>query len=222
MKNKNFEQAQAEQGEHKNKAKFGYKPFAFFSGVFDIVIAVAILGVGVYAILQMLGAFDTGNEGVNFLLGIFYWPFIAAVAMLFGVGGILFIIAGILTLVSSFKSDRKNFNGLLVAAAVFDVLLMPTSIFLIYASSGNGKILNIVLTVLLAVGFVFKIIDIVLTKRRLKKFNTAKLEETSASFAGPNFDNLSEIHGTDNDKKIEPNLKNDDGTNGIDFSKLGK
>ena len=222
MGNENFEEAQIEQGKQQNKAKFGYKPFAFFSGVFDIVIAVAILGIGVYAILQMLGAFDTGNEGVNFLLGIFYWPFIAAVAMLFGVGGILFLIAGILTLVSSFKSDRKNFNGLLVAVTVFDVLLMPTSIFLIYASSGNGRILNIVLTALLAVGFVFKIIDIVLTKRRLKKFNTARLEENSASFAGPNFDNLSAASGTDDKKQIEPHPTADDGAKGVDFSKLGK
>lgn len=217
----------------KLKAKHGLKPFAFFSGVFDIVVAVAIVGLGLWVSMILFNSVDTGiSEDLDTLLGFFYLPFIIIIMAIAATAGVLFLIDGILSLISSFKSDRKNWNGVIVAAAVFDVLLFLPSVVLIFAN-GETQIAGIALTVLLVVTFIFKIIDISLTKRRLKKYQAAKEEEYKQTYHGPDFSKLdTTLHGSaplaqessQNDvqgENVETGTSQDtQNSGGVDFSKL--
>lgn len=218
----------------KIKAKHGMKPFAFFSGVFDIVVAVAIVGLGLWVSMTLFNSVDTGiSEDLDTLLGFFYLPFIIIIMAIAATAGVLFLIDGILSLISSFKSDRKNWNGVIVAAAVFDVLLFLPSVVLIFAN-GETQIAGIALTVLLVVTFIFKIIDISLTKRRLKKYQAAKEEEYKQTYHGPDFSKLdSTLHGSaplaqeksQNEGQGDGETGNSQDTQNsgdVDFSKLGK
>lgn len=219
------------------KAKFGLKPFAFFSGVFDVVFAIAILVLGTITIIQLWQAIDTGNRELNVLSGLFYSPVLIGVGVLFGIGGILFLTMGIMTLVSAFKSDRKNANGLLIAVIVFDVLLLVPSIMLAFSQEGKNKIYAVCLAVLLALGLIFKIIDVVLTKKRLNKYLQQRDEQARKTYTGANFDNLKPTNDSgakvQNPEQAKPNPEQtpkssqnqpnpDDDSSGVDFSKLGK
>ncbi len=178
------------------KAKRGMKPFAFFSGLVDVIVAIFIFAGGVMMLLDLIQAADTGNEQLNKLLGFFFWPFLVVIGIILLGAGVLWLVDGILALISSFKSDRRNFNGVLIATGVFDGFLLVFSIFLVFATDENAKNLYIGLSVLLAVTFVFKIVDIVLTKKRLKKYEAAMAEEHAKSYQGPDFSKLGGVPQT--------------------------
>ncbi len=213
-----------EQPKKKVKAKHGLKPFAFFSGIFDLVLFAAVIGMGLYIYVSFID-FVSHNNLEGFLFGVIMWPFLILMIAIMAVTAILFLIGGISTIVSSFKSDRKNNNGLIIATAVFDMLLLVFVI--IFASITSGEASNlvcIVLSCLLVLGFIFKIVDVVLTKKRLKKYQTAKMEEYSETYHGPNFDNLNGINNVQKKEKLEePPVENTEQQNtGVDFSKLKK
>ena len=226
-----------EQPKKKVKAKHGLKPFAFFSGIFDLVLFAAVIGMGLYIYVSISSLvqfakfnvsfidFVSHNNLEGFLFGVIMWPFLILMIAIMAVTAILFLIGGISTIVSSFKSDRKNNNGLIIATAVFDMLLLVFVI--IFASITSGEASNlvcIVLSCLLVLGFIFKIVDVVLTKKRLKKYQTAKMEEYSETYHGPNFDNLNGINNVQKKEKLEePPVENTEQQNtGVDFSKLKK
>ena len=157
---------------------------------------------------------------MNKLLNFFLLPFLIVLFSIFAVGAILFLIIGILTLISAFKSDRKNLNGLLIAVAVFDVLMIPPTIFLIFIMEGTSQIWYIGMAVLLFLGFIFKIVDISLTKKRLKQYQQAKQEEYAKNQTTPSFDSLKTEEKENSQSQEEQTQK--DGSDGVDFSKLGK
>lgn len=206
----------------KVKAKHGLKPFAFFSGIFDIVLFAAVVGMGLYIYISFID-FVSHNRLEGFLFGIIMWPFLILMIAIMAVTAILFLIGGISTIISSFKSDRKNNNGLIIATAVFDMLLLVFVIIFATITSGEASnLVCIVLSCLLVLAFIFKIVDVVLTKKRLKKYQTAKMEEYKETYHGPNFDNLNGINNLQKNEKVEePSAeKTDEQNNGVDFSKL--
>lgn len=209
------------------KARFGAKPFAFVSGLLDILIAAAIIGLGTMMIIQMLDASHTSNSDLNKLIDILLVPVIVSAAALFAPSGFLFLSMGILTIVSSFKSDRKNFNGMLIAVMVFDALsLIPAVIFAIV----QPGVFTIGLIVALGLGFNFKLADVILTKHRLKEYNAAKAEENKQSFEGADFSKLAAVNapkGNEGSATAEPaqgeqSQPEQDNGSAVDFSKLGK
>ncbi len=209
------------------KAKHGLKPFAFFSGVFDIIAAAAIIGLGLWISFSIFNSVDTGvSEDLDTLFGIFLLPIIISVMAIAAVAGILYLVDGILSIVSSFKSDRKNWNGVIVAAAIFDVLLFFPAVFFSFLGGGNTQILSIALTVILVVTFIFKMVDISLTKRRLKKYQAAKEEEYKETYHGPDFSKLDKtVHDSAplaQPQSSEQQSQDDEDQSGVDFSQLGK
>lgn len=184
-------QAATQEPAKKVKAKHGLKPFAFFSGLIDLIIAAAILLIGAISISSFFGDINniTDNAQLSSLLGIFFYPIIIIITAIFATAGILLLVLGILTIISSFKSDRRNYNGLLTTVIVFEVLLLIGLIILI-SSNPSDSVTLIILTAVLGVGLLFKIIDVARTHSRVKKYLAEREAENRKTYTGPNFDNL--------------------------------
>lgn len=201
----------------KPKRKFGLKPFTFFSGVFDIVVG-AVLGVLCGMLVGPMTSWIGDSELAQFL-AIIISPLIW-VFFLLGFGlAIMFVILGISSLISSFKSDKKNLNGLVITTIVFECILLPLIIFLtIFGESDSHFPLFISMVVIIFVSIIFKIVDLILIRRRGKKYYE-QVKEFEKAEPLPNFDALkkTEKQGekSENDESDKP-----DGHNGVDFSAL--
>lgn len=205
----------------KVKAKFGLKPFTFFSGLFDILIAVVIFAFEFTSISFVTEWFvdDLGN----LLLGQLFWPFVVLFWILLSIAGILCITLGIMTVISSFRSDRRNWNGLVISTTLFDLFLLLICLVASFIAQGTGRLLCIAMAVLLGLAFVFKIIDSILTKKRLKKYEEKKQEYYRETYKGPNFENLTEgNHSIENLQKQNNDNNSNSNDSEIDFFKLGK
>ena len=212
----------------KVKAKFGAKPFAFISGILDILVAIAIIGMGIMLIMEIVRSASTGNAELDKLINLLISPVLIVTGTLFAPSGFLFLAMGIMTIVSSFKSDKKNLNGMLVAVMVFDVLsLIPAIIFGIMVPG----VFTIGLIVALVLGFNFKLVDIILIKIRLKKYNAQKLEENKQTYTGPDFSKLGGANNGNNSSSKDATPQESEGeksqgesqkSGGVDFSVLGK
>ena len=229
----------------KPKQKFGLKPLTFFSGLFDLAVG-AVLGVLCGLLIEPLTSW-IGNSGLTQLLGIFAMPLIFAFFLLgFGLA-IMFVILAIFSIISSFKSDKKNLNGLVITTIVFECILLPVILFLLLCNS-EGKYFSLFIAIIavLVVSVIFKIVDLVLMRRREKKYKQAveKFEENKKTvnfdaLGGQNMqndakgDNVAEPNRTNDVEKSETdatqkeengeNGTNDDGQNGqggVDFSAL--
>lgn len=213
----------------KAKAKHGLKPFTFFSGLIDLVSAVAVFVLGFLLAMNMLESMQGDVKKV--LFGLFFWPFIIILFILIAAAGICLLIGGIVTLISSFKSDRRNWNMLLRAIIGLDVLLLIVASIACSATDGTGELASGILIGVSAVSFIFKLIDIGLTENRLKKYEKAKKEEYRATHQTPNFANLNSVNQnnatqTQPEQSEQSQQTNDqnstDEKREVDFSKLGK
>ena len=199
----------------KTKEKFGLKPFAFFSGVFDIIIAIAVFILTIFIFISLLKVADTGNAGLNIITKVLFMPIIIVIASIFVTGGVLFMVLGIVTIISSFKSDKYHWNGLLITVTVIDVFLFAGAVFMSFAITDNIRFFCIAISVLLGLGMIFKIVDIALTKKRVKEYKKIKLSARK-TYTGPNFGNL---RTDQNEQALQENSQNE---NDVDFSKLGQ
>lgn len=164
-------------GEPLPKRKHGMKPFAFFAGVFNIVLAVGLVVFLVMLIPMFEGVLSgggsSGGEALgNVFLGILLIPFFFAFLIIGGIGALIILITGILSIVSSFVSDKHNWNAWLISAAIFDILIMLFAVFvaIVGASSASVLVSGLAVVLLSLLGAIFNFVDVGQTKKRLKEY----------------------------------------------------
>lgn len=196
-------------GEPLPKRKHGLKPFAFFAGIFNILLAVGLV-VFLVMLIPMFegmlsGGGSSGGEALgNVFLGILLIPFFIAFMIIGGIGALIILITGILSIVSSFVSDKHNWNAWLVTAAIFDILIMLFAVLVAIAGAGSASVLvsGLAVALLSLMGAIFNFVDVGQTKKRLKEYqhkvqvaNNAQTFEVEVSV-----DNSNENDGSNEQK----------------------
>lgn len=186
------------------KQKRGAKGFTFFSGLFDILIGVVLFATIIWVALDLFPTWTAGNNGLNALWAILIFPFLIAFVAVMVIGGILFIVFGISSVIASFKPDRHFNKGLIVATMVFDILIGILSVLgtLITLDSGGSGVVVIfgIVIALSVVGLIFKIIDLSLISHRNKVYSAEHPVETKTE-GDINFEALAELNNKSKEKK---------------------
>ena len=168
-------------GEEKAKRT---KPLTLVSGIFGVLIGVALVALAVFVSYSMLSTFwvkDTSSaaEAISFVfLGWLIIPFLLLIGGLILVVAILNIVSGSLAIAASTKDDKNYLarKGLIVTSIVFDfILVLALGIFALTQLSNKSDgaqtfalILGLGTIVSLVCGTI-KIIDISIVSKRHKK-----------------------------------------------------
>ncbi len=187
------------------KRKFGLKIFTFLGGLLDIGIGLLVFAEIIMMFTNYTNSITSSIEG---LLNFFFWPFVICFFFVMAVGAVLFLVFGFITTISSFKSDRKNLNGLVVTSLVFDFLILIFGgILLGTGGAEDASTLFYITFAAIVFAIIFKIIDLALIRHREKTYYKRKDEYLKQMGQGP------EAQGGIDFSKLSESSENEGGNN---------
>lgn len=196
----------------KSKAKW----LTFFSGVISLLLAVALIICVGYIIGYVIPNFiEQGNNdaatGIAMgLVAVIFIPLMFAFIAISLTVSICYIILGIMLIISAFKSDNvyNNRKGFVIFTIVSDFILMALMVFIAIAFNENIRVLFIAIAVLMLFSAVIKIVDLVISNRRVKSEKAdIKVQPSQNVTSNSDFDALSRDDDIPSTKNLEEELK---------------
>lgn len=191
----------------KKQKKHRFKFLTFLSGLINFALSIGVVACVVYIISVWYPQW-AGSGLAAVITGFFFIPFLMAFFAVGILGGIFYLIMGILLLVSSFKEDKKfvRWKGLLITTIVFDFILALFSGLLCLSDIGDAKTIFIAILIATLASAFFKILDMILHKQRIKHNKIEKVVEVqSVNSASPSHINFSALNSSPNNKVKEDN-----------------
>ena len=178
------------------------KPLTLISGIFGVIIGIALVALAIFVGYSMISAFwikDSSSAAEAFTFAMLGWliiPLFLLISGLILVVAILNIVSGALAISASTKDDQKFLarKGLIVTSIVFDFILVAgLGIFAMaqFSNTGNDQATSILFgvgAIVALISGIVKIIDIAHVSKRYNK--QEKVEKEKKQFE--------EAHGTEN------------------------